>query len=128
MKPIPKAGIVSKSSLVLSGKAAKDNFTTEPRSPSRLLGRIELICNRSWVFDEVLLRASGQTIAHFWGGPAMPTDSGLVGWHSLHWLDRVTGYLNNFGMKTDQFSWFTENESCSSGRLYWCHQSKACNY
>ncbi|MFC6315123.1 hypothetical protein ACFQHW_05995 [Lapidilactobacillus achengensis] len=47
MKPIPKAGIVFKSSLVLSGKAAKDNFTTEPRSPSRLLGRIELICNRS---------------------------------------------------------------------------------
>ncbi|MFC6314839.1 hypothetical protein ACFQHW_04555 [Lapidilactobacillus achengensis] len=60
MKPIPKAGIVFKSSLVLSGKAAKDNFTTEPRSPSRLLGRIAPICNRSEEFDEVLLQASGQ--------------------------------------------------------------------
>ncbi|WP_461219018.1 hypothetical protein [Lapidilactobacillus salsurivasis] len=40
-----KARLVFKSSLVLSGQAAKDNFTTEPRSPSRLLGRIELICN-----------------------------------------------------------------------------------
>ncbi|MFC6314081.1 hypothetical protein ACFQHW_00660 [Lapidilactobacillus achengensis] len=66
MKPIPKAGIVFKSSLVLSGKAAKDNFTTEPRSPSRLLGRIEPICNRSEGFDEVLLRARGQTIPPFW--------------------------------------------------------------
>ncbi|MFC6314201.1 hypothetical protein ACFQHW_01270 [Lapidilactobacillus achengensis] len=56
MKPIPKAGIVFKSSLVLSGKAAKDNFTTEPRSPSRLLGRIELICNRSEGFDKALLQ------------------------------------------------------------------------
>ncbi|MFC6314246.1 hypothetical protein ACFQHW_01500 [Lapidilactobacillus achengensis] len=63
-----------KSSLVLSGKAAKDNFTTEPRSPSRLLGGIELICNRSWVFDEVLLQARGQTIVHFCGGTAIPTD------------------------------------------------------
>ncbi|MFC6314571.1 hypothetical protein ACFQHW_03195 [Lapidilactobacillus achengensis] len=66
--------LVFKSSLVLSGKAAKDNFTTEPRSPSRLLGRIEPICNRSEGLDEVLLRASGQTIALFWGGTAMPTD------------------------------------------------------
>ncbi|MFC6314796.1 hypothetical protein ACFQHW_04340 [Lapidilactobacillus achengensis] len=74
MKPIPKAGIVFKSSLVLSGKAAKDNFTTEPRSPSRLLGRIEPICNRSWVSDEVILRASRQTIAHFLGGTATSTD------------------------------------------------------
>ncbi|MFC6315161.1 hypothetical protein ACFQHW_06185 [Lapidilactobacillus achengensis] len=57
--------LVFKSSLVLSGKAAKDNFTTEPRSPSRLLGRIEPICNRSWVFDEVHLQVSGQTIALF---------------------------------------------------------------
>ncbi|MFC6314402.1 hypothetical protein ACFQHW_02330 [Lapidilactobacillus achengensis] len=65
MKPIPKAGIVFKSSLVLSGKAAKDNFTTEPRSPSRLLGRIAPICNRSWASDEVLLQDRGQTIAHF---------------------------------------------------------------
>ncbi|WP_461218126.1 hypothetical protein [Lapidilactobacillus salsurivasis] len=75
MKPIPKAGIVFKSSLVLSGKAAKDNFTTEPRSPSRLLNRIELICNRSWVSDKVLLRTRGQTIAHFWDGTEIPTDS-----------------------------------------------------
>ncbi|MFC6314966.1 hypothetical protein ACFQHW_05200 [Lapidilactobacillus achengensis] len=67
MKPIPKVGIVFKSSLVLSGRAAKDNFTTEPRSPSRLLGRIEPICNQSWVFDEVLLQARGQTIARFLG-------------------------------------------------------------
>ncbi|WP_461218884.1 hypothetical protein [Lapidilactobacillus salsurivasis] len=59
MKPIPKAGIVFKSSLVLSGKAAKDNFTTEPRSPSRLLNRIEPICNRSEESDEVLLQARG---------------------------------------------------------------------
>ncbi|WP_461219059.1 hypothetical protein [Lapidilactobacillus salsurivasis] len=65
MKPIPKAGIVFKSSLVLSVKAAKDNFTTEPRSPSRLLGRIEPICNRSWVSDEVLWQVRGQTIARF---------------------------------------------------------------
>ncbi|WP_461218534.1 hypothetical protein [Lapidilactobacillus salsurivasis] len=50
------ARLVFKSSLVLSGKAAKDNFTTEPRSPSRLLGRIELICNRGEGFDEVLLQ------------------------------------------------------------------------
>ncbi|WP_461219598.1 hypothetical protein [Lapidilactobacillus salsurivasis] len=77
MKPIPKAGIGFKSSLVLSGKAAKDNFTTEPRSPSRLLGRIEPICNRSWVPDEVHLQARGQTNVHFWGGTAMPTDSDL---------------------------------------------------
>ncbi|MFC6314257.1 hypothetical protein ACFQHW_01555 [Lapidilactobacillus achengensis] len=56
MKPIPKAGIVFKSSLVLSGKAAKDNFTTEPRSPSRLLNRIELICNQGEGLDEVLLQ------------------------------------------------------------------------
>ncbi|MFC6314871.1 hypothetical protein ACFQHW_04715 [Lapidilactobacillus achengensis] len=62
MKPIPKAGIVFKSSLVLSGKAAKDNFTTEPRSPSRLLGRIEPICNQGEGLDEVVLRARGQTI------------------------------------------------------------------
>ncbi|MFC6315822.1 hypothetical protein ACFQHW_09640 [Lapidilactobacillus achengensis] len=65
MKPIPKAGIVFKSSLVLSGKAAKDNFTTEPRSPSRLLGRIEPISNRRWIFSEVLLQARGQRNAHF---------------------------------------------------------------
>ncbi len=39
-----RARLVFKSSLVLSGKAAKDNFTTEPRSPSRLLGSIEPIC------------------------------------------------------------------------------------
>ncbi|MFC6314555.1 hypothetical protein ACFQHW_03115 [Lapidilactobacillus achengensis] len=69
------ARLVFKSSLVLSGKAAKDNFTTEPRSPSRLLGRIEPIRNRSEGFDEVVLRARGQTIAHFYGGTAMPTDS-----------------------------------------------------
>ncbi|MFC6315143.1 hypothetical protein ACFQHW_06095 [Lapidilactobacillus achengensis] len=61
----PSARLGFKSSLVLSGKAAKDNFTTEPRSSSRLLGRIELICNRSWVSDEVVLRARGQTIAQF---------------------------------------------------------------
>ncbi|MFC6314275.1 hypothetical protein ACFQHW_01650 [Lapidilactobacillus achengensis] len=54
------ARLVFKSSLVLSGRAAKDNFTTEPRSPSRLLGRIEPICNRSWISDEVVLRARGQ--------------------------------------------------------------------
>ncbi|MFC6316096.1 hypothetical protein ACFQHW_11025 [Lapidilactobacillus achengensis] len=60
MKPIPKAGIGFKSSLVLSGKAAKDNFTTEPRSPSRLLGRIEPICHRGEGFDEVLWQARGQ--------------------------------------------------------------------
>ncbi|MFC6315859.1 hypothetical protein ACFQHW_09830 [Lapidilactobacillus achengensis] len=65
MKPIPKAGIVFKSSLVLSGKAAKDNFTTEPRSPSRLLNRIAPIDNQGEGFDEVVLRARGQTIALF---------------------------------------------------------------
>ncbi|MFC6314200.1 hypothetical protein ACFQHW_01265 [Lapidilactobacillus achengensis] len=59
------ARLVFKSSLVLSGKAAKDNFTTEPRSPSRLLGRIELICNRGEGFDGVILRAREKTIAHF---------------------------------------------------------------
>ncbi|WP_461218623.1 hypothetical protein [Lapidilactobacillus salsurivasis] len=47
MKPIPKAGIGFKSSLVLSGRAAKDNFTAEPHVLRRLLNRIELICNRS---------------------------------------------------------------------------------
>ncbi|MFC6314134.1 hypothetical protein ACFQHW_00935 [Lapidilactobacillus achengensis] len=71
----PSARLVFKSSLVLSGKAAKDNFTTEPRSPSRLLGGIELICHRRWISDEVLLQASGQTIARFCGGTAIPTDS-----------------------------------------------------
>ncbi|MFC6316227.1 hypothetical protein ACFQHW_11685 [Lapidilactobacillus achengensis] len=60
-----RARLVFKSSLVLSGKAAKDNFTTEPRSPSRLLGRIEPICNQSGVSDKVLLQASGQTIPSF---------------------------------------------------------------
>ncbi|WP_461218559.1 hypothetical protein [Lapidilactobacillus salsurivasis] len=74
MKPIPKAGIVFKSSLVLSGKAAKDNFTAEPHVLRRLLGRIELICNRSEGFNEVVLQARGQTVAHFFGGTAMPTD------------------------------------------------------
>ncbi|WP_461218512.1 hypothetical protein [Lapidilactobacillus salsurivasis] len=39
------ARLVFKSSLVLSGKAAKDNFTAEPHVLRRLLGRIELICN-----------------------------------------------------------------------------------
>ncbi|WP_461218162.1 hypothetical protein [Lapidilactobacillus salsurivasis] len=56
MKPIPKAGIGFKSSLVLSGKAAKDNFTTEPRSPSRLLGRIEPISHQVDGLDELLLQ------------------------------------------------------------------------
>ncbi|MFC6316218.1 hypothetical protein ACFQHW_11640 [Lapidilactobacillus achengensis] len=67
MKPIPKAGIGFKSSLVLGGKAAKDNFTTEPRSPSRLLNRIKPICNQGKEFDEALLQASGQTITRFSG-------------------------------------------------------------
>ncbi|WP_461218238.1 hypothetical protein [Lapidilactobacillus salsurivasis] len=75
MKPIPKAGIVFKSSLVLSGKAAKDNFTTEPRSPSRLLNRIEPICNRSGESDEVLLQASCQNDRPFFGGTATATDA-----------------------------------------------------
>ncbi|MFC6315992.1 hypothetical protein ACFQHW_10500 [Lapidilactobacillus achengensis] len=57
--------LVFKSSLVLSGKAAKDNFTTEPCSPSRLLGRIEPICNLSEVIDEIVLRARGETIPSF---------------------------------------------------------------
>ena len=60
LKPIPKTGIVFKSSLVLSGKAAKDNFTTEPRSPSRLLNRIEPICNKGEGFDKVVSQARGQ--------------------------------------------------------------------
>ncbi|MFC6314299.1 hypothetical protein ACFQHW_01770 [Lapidilactobacillus achengensis] len=50
------ARLVFKSSLVLSGKAAKDNFTTEPRSPSRLLGRIAVTCNQGEGLDEVLLQ------------------------------------------------------------------------
>ncbi|MFC6315057.1 hypothetical protein ACFQHW_05660 [Lapidilactobacillus achengensis] len=66
--------LVFKSSLVLSGRAAKDNFTAEPHVLRRLLGRIELICNRGEGFDEVILRARGQTITLFWGGTAMPTD------------------------------------------------------
>ncbi|MFC6314805.1 hypothetical protein ACFQHW_04385 [Lapidilactobacillus achengensis] len=40
-----------------------------------MLGRIEPICNRGEGFDEVVLRARGQTIAHFCCGMAMPTDS-----------------------------------------------------
>ncbi len=68
--------LVFKSSLVLSGKAAKDNFTAEPHGPNRLLGRIELICNQSWVSDEVVLRARGQAIARFCVGLAMSTDLG----------------------------------------------------
>ncbi|MFC6314835.1 hypothetical protein ACFQHW_04535 [Lapidilactobacillus achengensis] len=75
MKPIPKAGIVFKSSLVLSGKAAKDNFTAEPHVLRRLLGRIAPICNRSEGFDEVVLPGRGQTIDYFCGGTATPTDS-----------------------------------------------------
>ncbi|WP_461218785.1 hypothetical protein [Lapidilactobacillus salsurivasis] len=67
--------LVFKSSLVLSGKAAKDNFTTEPRSPSRLLGRIAPICNRRWVSDEVLLQARGQNNRPFFGGTATSTDA-----------------------------------------------------
>ncbi|WP_461218289.1 hypothetical protein [Lapidilactobacillus salsurivasis] len=59
--------LVFKSSLVLSGKAAKDNFTTEPRSPSRLLGRIEPICHRDEGFDEVILRASCQNNCPLFG-------------------------------------------------------------
>ncbi|MFC6315466.1 hypothetical protein ACFQHW_07815 [Lapidilactobacillus achengensis] len=57
--------LVFKSSLVISDKAAKDNFTAEPHVLRRLLGRIALICNRSCVSDEVVLRARGQTIARF---------------------------------------------------------------
>ncbi|MFC6315793.1 hypothetical protein ACFQHW_09495 [Lapidilactobacillus achengensis] len=60
-----RARLVFKSSLVLSGKAAKDNFTTEPHVLRRLLDGIELICNRNWIFDEVLLQDRGQTIALF---------------------------------------------------------------
>ncbi|MFC6314172.1 hypothetical protein ACFQHW_01125 [Lapidilactobacillus achengensis] len=61
-------------SLIPSGKAAKNNSTAEPHGPTRLLGRIELICNRGEGFDEVLLQASAQTIARFCGGTAIPTD------------------------------------------------------
>ncbi|MFC6316128.1 hypothetical protein ACFQHW_11185 [Lapidilactobacillus achengensis] len=39
----------------------------EPRSPSRLLNRIAPICNRSWVSDEVVLRARGQNNCPFLG-------------------------------------------------------------
>ncbi|WP_461219544.1 hypothetical protein [Lapidilactobacillus salsurivasis] len=70
------ARLVFKSSLVLSGKAAKDNFTTEPRSPSRLLNRIEPICSRSEGFDEVLLQARCQNNrSPFLGGTAMLTNT-----------------------------------------------------
>ncbi|MFC6314860.1 hypothetical protein ACFQHW_04660 [Lapidilactobacillus achengensis] len=72
------ARLVFKSSLVLSGKAAKDNFTTEPRSPSRLLGRIELICNRSWISDKALLQVWWSNNRPFGNGTAMPTDPCLI--------------------------------------------------
>ncbi len=86
--------LVFKSSLVLSGKAAKDNFTTEPRSPSRLLNRIEPICNQSWVLGKVVLQARGQTITLLgWYGNA--NEFGFVGWDSLHWLNIFTCFLNN---------------------------------
>ncbi|MFC6314814.1 hypothetical protein ACFQHW_04430 [Lapidilactobacillus achengensis] len=39
-----------------------------------MLGRIEPICNQGEEFDEVLLQARGQTIAHFLDGTTMPTD------------------------------------------------------
>ncbi|MFC6315638.1 hypothetical protein ACFQHW_08695 [Lapidilactobacillus achengensis] len=58
-EPIRNPRLVSKSSLILSDKAAKNNLTAEPHGPTRLLGRIGLICNRSWVSDEVLLQARG---------------------------------------------------------------------
>ncbi|WP_461218570.1 hypothetical protein [Lapidilactobacillus salsurivasis] len=71
-EPIRDPRPVSKSSLILSGKAAKNNVTAEPHGPTRLLGRIEPICNRSEGFDVVLLQARGQT-HHTFGGTAMPT-------------------------------------------------------
>ena len=83
------ARLVFKSSLVLSGKAAKDNFTTEPRSPSRLLGRIELICNRGEGSNEVLLQASGQTIALFEVARQCKL-IGLEGWDILRRLNSLS--------------------------------------
>ncbi len=65
-----RARLVFKSSLVLSGKAAKDNFTTEPRSPSRLLNRIELIYNQDQLFSEVLLLVMQNTALFGWSGDA----------------------------------------------------------
>ncbi|MFC6315749.1 hypothetical protein ACFQHW_09260 [Lapidilactobacillus achengensis] len=97
--------LVFKSSLVLSGRAAKDNFTTEPRSPSRLLGKIEPICNRGEGFDEVVLQNRGQTIAHFWGGTAMPTDSESLGLVlNLRLIAGVVGF---------------DVDATASGRLLW---------
>ncbi|MFC6315880.1 hypothetical protein ACFQHW_09935 [Lapidilactobacillus achengensis] len=39
-----------------------------------MLGRIELVCNQSWVSDKVVLRARGQNNRPLWGGTATPTD------------------------------------------------------
>ncbi|MFC6315750.1 hypothetical protein ACFQHW_09265 [Lapidilactobacillus achengensis] len=66
--------LVFKSSLVLSGRAAKDNFTAEPHVLRRLLGKIEPICNRGEGFDEVVSQVRGQTIARFFGGTATSTE------------------------------------------------------
>ncbi|MFC6314331.1 hypothetical protein ACFQHW_01935 [Lapidilactobacillus achengensis] len=64
-EPIRNPRLVSKSSLILSGKAAKNNLAAEPHGPTRLLGRIAPICNMGEEFDEAILQARGQTIAHF---------------------------------------------------------------
>ncbi|MFC6314689.1 hypothetical protein ACFQHW_03800 [Lapidilactobacillus achengensis] len=67
--------LVFKSSLVLSDKAAKDNFTAEPHVLRRLLGRIEPICNHGEGFDEALLQVWWSNNCPFGDGTAMPTDS-----------------------------------------------------
>ncbi|WP_379861265.1 hypothetical protein [Lapidilactobacillus achengensis] len=96
--------LVFKSSLVLSGTAAKDNFTTEPRSPSRLLGRIELICNRSWVSDEVILRASGQNNRPLLGWYGNINGFGLEDRDTLCKPNIFTRFLTNPWVETSRFS------------------------
>ncbi len=95
-EPIRNPRLVSKSSLILSGKAAKNNFTAEPHGPTRLLGRIEPICSRSCVFNEALLRGSGQN------------DRPL-----LRWYDNANGRCLIAGVDGDSV------DATASGRLSW---------
>ncbi|WP_461218120.1 hypothetical protein [Lapidilactobacillus salsurivasis] len=86
--------LVFKSSLVLSGKAAKDNFTTEPRSPSRLLNRIEPICNRGEGFDEVVLQVWWSINCPFLGWYGNTNGFGLGGRSILRRLNIFTHFRN----------------------------------
>ncbi|MFC6315716.1 hypothetical protein ACFQHW_09095 [Lapidilactobacillus achengensis] len=74
-----------------------------------MLGRIELICNQSWVSDEVVLRARGQTIAFF----------GVVRQHQL--IPKVRALLLNLCLMSG-----FRRDATASGRLSWLERGGRC--